>query len=270
MIKRDGCKISLWQESVDEYLPTNKVDSTKIYDVVIVGGGITGVSTAYHLQKAGMNCLLLEAHELCFGTTGGTTAHINTLLDVPYSTIEKKFSKEKSKLVAASVKEAVETIRDTIKKYNIDCDFKITTATLFSKTDKQKEELDKISEATNDAGIENHFVDKISIPIKFLKAMEVTEQAKFNPVRYVSALAKEFELAGGTILQQCRVVSADENENVTIETTKGKYTARFLIYATHIPPGVNLVHFRCVPMRSYAMAVILKNDDYPDDLLYDM
>ena len=270
MIKRDGCNISLWQESVDEYMPTNKIDFNKIYDVVIVGGGITGISTAYHLQKAGMNCLLLEAHELCFGTTGGTTAHINTLLDVPYSTIEKKFSKEKSKLVAESVKEAVNIIRDTVYMYNIDCGFKTTTATLFAETDKQKDELDKISAATTDAGIKNNFINKISIPIKFSKAMQVEEQAKFNPVRYVHSLAIQFEKAGGVILQQCRFISADENENVAIETSKGKCTSRFLIYATHIPPGVNLLHFRCVPMRSYAMAVILKNDEYPEDLLYDM
>ena len=270
MIKRDGCNISVWQESVDEYLPTNEIDSTKTYDVVIVGGGITGISTAFHLQKAGMNCLLLEAHELCFGTTGGTTAHINTLLDVPYSTIEKKFSKEKSRLVAESVKEAINTIRDTVYKNNIDCDFKTTSATLFAETDKQRDELDKINAATSDAGIKNDFINKISIPIKFLKAIQVDEQAKFNPVRYVHGLAKQFEKGGGVILQQCRFVSADENEIVTIETSKGKYTSRFLIYATHIPPGVNLLHFRCVPMRSYAIAVTLKNDEYPGDLLYDM
>jgi len=270
MIKRDGCNISVWQESVDEYLPTNEIDSTKIYDIVIVGGGITGISTAYHLQKAGMNCLLLEAHELCFGTTGGTTAHINTLLDVPYSTIEKKFSKEKAGLVAESVKEAVNTIRDTVYKNNIDCDFKTTSATLFAETDKQKDELDKISAATSDAGIKNDFINKISIPIKFLKAIQVNEQGKFNPVRYVHSLAIQFEKAGGVILQQCRFVSADESENVTVETSNGKYTGRFLIHATHIPPGVNLLHFRCVPMRSYAIAVTLKNDEYPEDLLYDM
>ena len=270
MIKRDGCNISVWQESVDEYFSTNKIDFSKIYDVVIVGGGITGISTAYHLQKAGMSCLLLEAHELCFGTTGGTTAHINTLLDIPYSTIEKKFSKEAAKLVAESVKEAVNMIRDTVHKHNIDCDLTTTTATLFAETDKQKDELDKISAATSNAGIKNNLINKISIPIEFLKAMQVDEQAKFNPVRYVHSLAIQFEKAGGVILQQCRFVSADENEKVTIETSKGKCTAGFLIYATHIPPGVNLLHFRCVPMRSYAMAVILKNDKYPEDLLYDM
>jgi glycine/D-amino acid oxidase-like deaminating enzyme len=102
-------------------------------------------------------------------------------------------------------------------------------------------------QATNEAGIKNDFINKISIPIKFLKAMQVGEQAKFNPVRYVHSLAMQFEKSGGVILQQCRFISADENENVTIETSKGKCQGRFLIYATHIPPGVNLLHFRAFP-----------------------
>ena len=104
MIKRDGNKISLWQESAEAFEPVNEVNSSALYDVVIVGGGITGITTALLLQNAGMNCLLLEAHNLCYGTTGGTTAHINTLVDVPYSTIEKNFNKEQAKLVADSLK----------------------------------------------------------------------------------------------------------------------------------------------------------------------
>ena len=270
MIQRDGCNTSLWQDSADEYRPVNKADYATLYDVIIVGGGITGVSSALLMQNAGLKCLLLEANSLCFGTTGGTTAHINTLLDVPYSTIEKKFSKEKAKLVADSVKEAAALIKSHVGKYDIDCEYEETTATLFAKTDKQKDELDKISRATADAGVENEFVNKISIPIKFLKAIQVGGQAKFIPTRYVYALAEEFEKAGGIIVQQCRVITADENENITIETSKGKYKSRFLVYATHIPPGVNLLHFRCIPQRSYAMAVKLKNDKYPGDLLYDM
>ena len=270
MIQRDGCNTSLWQDSVEAYRSVNKADNSNLYDVVIAGAGITGITTALLMQNAGLKCLVLEANSLCFGTTGGTTAHINTLLDVPYSTIEKKFSKEKAKLVADSVKEAVATIKKHIGKYDIDCDYEETTATLFAKTDKQKNELDKVSQATTDAGVENEFVKKISIPIKFLKAMKISGQAKFNPVRYVYALAEEFEKAGGVIVQECRVISADENENVEIQTSNGKYSCRFLVYATHIPPGVNLLHFRCIPQRSYAMAVKLKDDKYPEDLLYDM
>src|SRR5688572_3522377 len=270
MIKRDGNNVSLWQESAETYQPLHESKPSTLYDVAIVGGGITGITTALLLQNAGINCLVLEAHNLCFGTTGGTTAHINTLLDVPYSTMEKNFNKEKAKLVADSLKEAVSTIQENIKKYKIDCEFTTATATLFAQDDKQKDELEKISEATDRAGIKNKFIDKISIPREFIKAMQVDGQAKFNPVRYVHRLAEEFEKAGGTIMEQCRVLSADETENVAIETSKGNYTAKYLIYATHIPPGVNLLHFRCVPYRSYAMAVTLKNKSYPDDLVYDM
>src|SRR5678816_903509 len=149
MTARDGIHTSLWQETTEKYEPRIRATLQQKFDVVIVGGGITGITTGLVLQELGLKCLILEAQQLCFGTTGGTTAHINTLLDVPYSTIEKKFNKEKSRLVADSVKEAVNTIRDTIYKHNIDCDFKMTSATLFAKTDKQKDELDKISAATN-------------------------------------------------------------------------------------------------------------------------
>src|SRR4026207_2435034 len=204
MIKRDGNNISLWQDSADAYQPSSEVNSATLYDVVIVGGGITGITTALLLQNAGMNCLVLEAHNLCYGTTGGTTAHINTLIDVPYSTIEKNFSKENAKRVADSLKEAVSTIQENIKTYKIDCEFRTATATLFAQDEKQKNELEKISAATAEAGIKNNFIDRISIPIEFIKAMQVEGQAKFNPVRYVHALAEQFEKAGGAIQEQCR------------------------------------------------------------------
>ena len=91
MIKRDGNNLSLWQNTVEEYQSADTIDSSILYDVIIVGAGITGITTALLLQKAGLKCLVIEAHTLCFGTTGGTTAHINTLLDVPFSKMEKKY-----------------------------------------------------------------------------------------------------------------------------------------------------------------------------------
>jgi glycine/D-amino acid oxidase-like deaminating enzyme/nitrite reductase/ring-hydroxylating ferredoxin subunit len=270
MIKRDGNNISVWQGCVDEYRSQNKVDVATLYDVAIVGGGITGISTAISLQEAGMKCIVFEANNLCFGTTGGTTAHLNTLLDTPYHIIAEKFTNEKAKLVATSVKEAINLIQFNINKYKIKCGFEITTATLFAKYAQQKHELEKIHKATKEAGVPNKYVEEISVPIRFIKAIQVGAQAKFNPVEYVYGLASAFENAGGVIAQECRVISASENETITIETSKGKFLSKRLIYATHVPPGVNLLHFRCIPYRSYAMAVTLKNREYPADLVYDM
>src|SRR5688572_3800100 len=123
MITRDGANVSLWQNTSEAYTPTRQIDISQNYDVVIAGGGITGISTALQLQQAGLRCMILEAHTLCFGTTGGTTAHLNTLLDTPYNTIAANFSKEDAALVAQAVRESINTVKANIERYKIDCNF---------------------------------------------------------------------------------------------------------------------------------------------------
>src|SRR6185436_10707841 len=141
MINRDGANVSLWQDSIQPYKSGTRASTRQLYDVIIVGGGITGVSMALLLQQNKKKCLLLEAANLCFGTTGGTTAHLNTLLDVPYSDISKKFSKEAAKTVANSTKDAIQLIRHHINQYNIDCGFSGANGYLFARDEKQEDEL---------------------------------------------------------------------------------------------------------------------------------
>ncbi|WP_336518511.1 FAD-dependent oxidoreductase [Pollutibacter soli] len=271
MLKRDGYTHSLWQDNHEPYLPVNKPDPKTIFDVIIVGGGITGVSTAYQLQKAGKKCLIIEAYNLCFGTTGGTTAHLNTLLDTPYSTIEKKFNEEKARLVADSVQDALKLIKANIRDLDIRCEYEDADAYLFATDDKQVKDLEKIVEATVEAGLHMEFIDQIPISQEFLKAAYITGQGKFNPIPYVMSLAAEFEKLGGRMLTQSRVMEVkEEGDKLNVNTETDTWIADQLIYATHIPPGVNLLHLRCVPWRSYALAATLADDNYPDDLIYDM
>ena len=113
--------------------------------------------------------------------------------------------------------------------------------------------------------------NSIPVPVEYKKAIVYAGQAQLHPTRYVHALAKEYEKAGGIILQNCLVDKFEESNGLlTIETSQGNVKANRLIYATHIPPGVNLLHFRCAPYRSYAMAVSLKDNNYPGGLAYDM
>ena len=75
-----------------------------MYDVIIVGGGITGISTGLLLQKAGKKCIIAEAKTIGFGTSGGTTAHLNTFMDSPYNEIAKNFGEDNAQLVCTSAK----------------------------------------------------------------------------------------------------------------------------------------------------------------------
>src|ERR1700744_4919141 len=99
-MKRDGTLSSIWQDTTSDYVPANNWQKDKVYDVLIVGGGITGLTSALLLQDEGKKCLLVEAHNIGFGTTGGTTAHLNTMLDTTYPEIESGFGSEAAKLVA--------------------------------------------------------------------------------------------------------------------------------------------------------------------------
>ncbi len=270
-MQRDGALTSLWQHKMPEYISKSKKTGDEIFDVLIVGGGITGITTALQLQKAGKKCILAEAHTIGFGTSGGTTAHLNTFMDNSYANIEKDFGEDNAQLLASAAREALDLVKKNIKEYAIDCEHSEQEGYLFSQDEKQTKELDDIYDASKKAGCEIRYENKIPVPVDFIKAVVFEKQAQFHPAKYFYALAKVFEDAGGVLLQGCRITGVHEKgDHLEIESFLGKIEARQLIYATHIPPGVNLLHFRCAPYRSYAMGIKLKNNKYPDGLAYDM
>ncbi len=269
-MKRDGALLSLWQNKIPEFQPVNGQTEGKVFDVMVVGGGITGLTTALHLQRSGKSCLVAEAYHLCFGTTGGTTAHLNTFFDTSYDKIQKNFGEEDAQLVARAANDAMDLFRANIETYAIKCGFEEKDGYLFSQDEAQTAELDKIYQASLKANAEVSITERIPIDISFQKAIVYHDQAQLHPTQYVYGLARAFEEAGGIILQDCRVQDCKGDEILEVRTTKGTMKAAHLIWATHIPPGVNVLHFRCAPYRSYALAVQLKDGAYPENLAYDM
>src|SRR5689334_10798316 len=135
-MQRDGNLTSIWQFEMPEY-STSGTHGGEIFDVLIVGGGITGITTALQLQKAGKKCIIAEAHTLGFGTSGGTTAHLNTFMDNSYARIEKDFGEEDARLVATAAREALDLIKENVQEYAIDCDYVEQRGYLFSQDEKQ-------------------------------------------------------------------------------------------------------------------------------------
>lgn len=270
-MKRDGATTSLWQMNIPDFTEKSH-ERSEMFDTIVIGGGITGVTTALLLQKEGRKCLLLEKHNLCFGTTGGTTSHLNTFFDTTYDIIQNDFGEEGAQLVAKATRQSLDLFKQHILEYNIDCGYEEKDGYVYSQTDEQTEQLKKIFEASKLAGAEANYVNDIPLPIPFQKAIAFKRQAQIHPTKYVLALAKAFEEKGGVIIQQCKVneVTKRDDDLLNVDTTRGMFKVQHVIWCTHIPPGINLLHFRCAPYRSYAMAVKLKNGNYPNGLAYDM
>ena len=270
-MERDGACNSLWQDTTQKIQADSVFPADKIFDVIIVGGGVSGLTTGLLLIKAGKSVLIAEAKNIGFGTTGGTTAHLNTFLDTSYNTIQSKFSNSDAALVAEAVKQALTLIRNNVRDYNIDCGFKELPGYLFSQDDKQTSELEDIFKATEESNVAIEWSEKLPITIPQEKVARFPGQACFHPLRYLQGLAGAFNAAGGTLLENCRVTSVKDGEIHLVTTSRGDCRAKNFIYATHIPPGVNLLHFRCAPYRSYAMAFKMKPEtQFPDALVYDM
>jgi glycine/D-amino acid oxidase-like deaminating enzyme/nitrite reductase/ring-hydroxylating ferredoxin subunit len=270
-MKRDGALESLWQDTVIDFTAKNTTIPDTVFDVVIVGAGITGITTGLQLQKAGKKVLIAEAHTIGFGTTGGTTAHINTFMDNPYPQIISDFGEDDAKLVAQSIKEALALIYSNVQEYGIDCDYGQNDAYIFSQDEKQTKQLQELKEGTLKVGVAISETDKVPAPIEFEKAVVLPGQARFHPIKYIQALAKVFESLGGILLENCRITDVKEENPLVITSSLGTIKGANLVYATHLPLGLNLIHFRAHPYRSYAVAARLENDAaYPTNFLYDM
>jgi glycine/D-amino acid oxidase-like deaminating enzyme len=249
-MKRDGTTISLWQHDIPSYLSTVH-DLPAQAEIVIVGGGITGLSTSLKLQLSGKSCVLIEAREIGFGTTGGTTCHLNTMVDTPYYRIKNDFGEDNARKVVKLTSEAISMAEHYVQEFAIDCGFARKKAFLYSQDKEQSKELEKIVISAMDAGVSIQYSTTTPIPVPFDGAAEAENQAQMHPAQYLFAIAQQFEKAGGIIIQNCRVKEvATENKQTIVNTSRGKISAGIVVYATHIPPGVNILHFRCVPYRS--------------------
>lgn len=259
IMNRDGNNKSLWQYNIEqEALQTYTATD---FDTIIVGAGITGVTLAKELQNRGRNCLLIEKENPGFGTTGGTTAHINNFFDSSYDEIIKNFGESSAVLLANSAKETVQYIKHNILQYHISCDFNECNYYLFSTDGKQSKKLVDIVEAHHQVGIDTQQVFSIPFTLKFEKAIEIKGQAQFHPLRYINKLLKEYIKQGGAIVTGAQVTEFKNADGIVRVTTSNDevFTAKNLVWATHIPPGNNRFSVLLAPYRSYAVTLKLAN-----------
>ena len=154
-----GENISYWIDSLKpvEYKPLKENKKT---DVLIIGGGLAGLTTAYCLLKEGRRTVLIEDGLIGSGETGRTTAHLTAALDDRYYDIESVFGVDGSRIAAESHTAAIEWIASTVKNENIDCDFERVDGFLFLHPSDKVENLRKEFKATQNAGLKTEWQEQ--------------------------------------------------------------------------------------------------------------
>ncbi|TSD66440.1 FAD-dependent oxidoreductase [Inquilinus sp. KBS0705] len=271
IIARDGAHVSPWQNDIIDSTSITPPSNNVVYDALIVGGGITGITAALLLQKGGKQTIVADAHTIGFGTTGGTSAHINTFADTTYLEAESAFGEKGAQLFADAINDGFKLIKTNVDTYKIDCDFEGKPGYVYAENEDEVKELDKIYNGAIKVGVSVEYTEKVPTPVKYLKALVFDGQAQFHPLKYLQGLKKAYLEAGGLILENTLVESAQKKNDIhIIETDTVSISAKTVIYATHLPPNINLFNFECAPYRSYVIAVKLNNDNYPQALIYDV
>lgn len=254
-------KTSYWLASTDTPAFHHKLSDVKKVDVIIVGGGIAGITTAFLLSQSGKKVCILEADEILKGVTGHTTAHVTVAHELIYSSLNKKFGFQYAKDYAGASTSALEKIQENVTKFKIKCDFNRVNEFVFGATKQDKGTIKEEFELSKKIGLSVSLLDEAPLPFETFGAVKYSDQALYHPRKYLLALAKEIIKKGGYIVQHARVTSVSEGEPCIVYVGEKKVQATDIVIATHYPILDRALFFtKLVPYRSYVYGCYIKED----------
>jgi glycine/D-amino acid oxidase-like deaminating enzyme/nitrite reductase/ring-hydroxylating ferredoxin subunit len=276
--KTSGNKEPFWYANIEQPIKfaklANNIPSSvggEPVDVVVVGGGIAGLTTAYLVSKSGKKVVVVEDGYIGSGETGRTTAHITHALDDRYYNLEQKHGLDGSHIAADSHTAAINRIESIVKEENIDCDFERLDGFLLLDPSDKKESLGKELDAMHRAGINaTEIVEKA--PLQSFNTgpcIRFPNQAQFQPLKYLKGLCHAIIKNEGQIFTETH---AQEINSDGIKTVDG-YTlkARNMVIATNAPivDETSKIYNKQDAYRTYVIGARIKKNAIPTALYWD-
>ena len=235
---------SIWEDTAKR-VNFDALNGNKSTDVLIIGGGITGILCAYKLKNAGVDCMLVEATEICGGITKNTTAKITLQHGLIYDKMTKRFGEDKARLYVDAQNKAIKEYARLCE--SIDCDYETRDNYIYSTGDRKK--IEKEVAALGRLGAKAEFSDAKELPIKVAGAVRVKDQAQFHPLKFLYEIAKDLP-----IYEHTKVMELMPHK---VKTDRGEIECKKLIVATHFPMlnKHGLYFLKLYQHRSYVIAL---------------
>jgi glycine/D-amino acid oxidase-like deaminating enzyme/nitrite reductase/ring-hydroxylating ferredoxin subunit len=260
----------LWKDTALRNRAVERLEGSKEAEVVVIGGGITGLTTALILAEAGKKVIVLEASTIGDGTTGYSSCHLTTDIDEEYRSISSDFNDEITEIVAESRKTGIAFIEKISKEKNIDCDFQRVSGYWYTEMAEDVSKLKEEFEAALKTGLEISMVNNVPLPFPVKKGLKFENQAQFHSQKYLNGIADYLKGKGCELFEQSQVNHIDEKDDYYwVKTSSGTVKAKRIVLATHLPIFFNVLQMVTAPYRSYMIAVRLNNENYPEGLFWD-
>ena len=237
-------------------------------DVVVIGSGIAGLSTAYELSGQGQKVIVLDRGKIGSGMTARTSAHLSANNDDTFKTFIDRRGEKLAKDYYTSQAAAIDRMEAIQSSEGIGCDFRRVDGFLFPGPQTGQSEMKEEHEASQRAGMPVHYA--AGIPLRGhedTRCLRYPNQATFHPTKYLQGLARCVTARGGKLFADTAVTRLEEKDGgVEVTTESGRTVrARHAVVATNSPINDRVaLHSKQAPYRTYAMALALPRGALPD------
>jgi glycine/D-amino acid oxidase-like deaminating enzyme/nitrite reductase/ring-hydroxylating ferredoxin subunit len=241
-------------------------------DVCIVGAGISGLTTAYLLARAGRRVAVLDDGPVGGGMTQMTTAHITNQLDDRYFELEKLRGREAARLAADSHSAAIDRIETIVRQESIDCDFTRLDGYLFLAEGDRRETLERELEAAHQAGLGAVELLERAPYASFDTGpcLRFPNQGEFHPLKYLARLAQAIVHDGGRIFTGSHADEIEGGVPALVHVGKHVLTADAVVVATNAPVNDRVaIHTKQAPYMTYVIGARIPPGSVPRVLAWD-
>lgn len=247
-------------------------------DVAIVGGGITGITAAWLLTRAGRTVALLERERCAGRDTGHTTAHLTSVTDTRLHTLLRQFGKDGARAVWDAGGAAIDQIVAAIRAEAIDCDFRWVSGYLHAPlggADRPiRAELEREAAAAAELGIRAEATD--GVPRLALPGLRFPHQALFHPRKYLAALVRSIPGDGSHVFEQTAVEEITD-QPLSVKAAGHTVRCRHVFLATHTPLSgktgflaATLFQTKLALYTSYALGAKVPAGTMPEAAYWDL
>lgn len=271
--KRDTT--SYWSTSAALPRFSELADDAEV-DVVVVGGGITGLTTAYLLAKAGKRVIVLERGRCGATDTGHTSAHLTMVTDARLSGLVETFGRTHAQAVWDAGLAAIATIDDIVREHAIDADFEWVDGYLHAPLGDASDErapFEADARLADELGFDAEYVE--SAPLVKRPGVRFANQARFHPRKYLAGVAKAFVARGGRIHEHSDVEEFCDDPR-GVKANGHAVSCEDVVIATHNPlvgltgvAGATLFQTKLALYTSYVIAGRVAHGVVPDALWWD-
>lgn len=236
---------------------------------LIVGAGLTGLTTAYYLSNIANDFIIIEADEIGYGASGRNTGKLSAQHGLVYGQLIHDIGEDKAMQYYEAQMDAIASVEEIIEQHQIQCDFKRCSSMVFTQSQDKIADVQDEYQSCLDLGIPCTYVEECNYPISIRGGIRFFNQAKYNPYAYLLGLSDILDERGIQIFEHTPMINLEKGEHgYVVKLQRSVIHAQKIVFASQFP-FIDYGHFYFAKMYAQQSSLLAFPCDFalPEDML---